>query len=369
MIIGVGQIVFAMQAGALFGYALLWTIMLGTIATILYIEMCHRVATVTKDGVFTVVRSKLGERLGTATLAGANLVNLITCAAELAAVGIMLHLLTGWNERLVIVLGAVVLGALGSSVRLQSIERTLGLLGGGLVVLLFVAAAWQVSHLAPPPTAPVPSYQTSLHAYFAVGIFSALLMQYKVHAYPAGGKAAISGATLGALVMCALLVLGAVVFLPRGIFPNLLSSLVLPAALPLGRTALWVALLGMLASFGGTAAQTAMSVGYNTCQFYGIAGEAPQFTAAWVSTLILATLIVLSGARPLKLVHYAIVLGMVMMPLTYYPMLRAAGDRARMGEHATTRVQQALGWLFFVLIAVAALLAIPLMVLTRAGQP
>jgi len=59
----------------------------------------------------------------------------------------------------------------------------------------------------------------------------------------------------------------------------------------------------------------------------------------------------------------------VMMPLTYYPMLRAAGDRARMGEHATTRVQQALGWLFFVLIAVAALLAIPLMVLTRAGQP
>ena len=50
-------------------------------------------------------------------------------------------------------------------------------------------------------------------------------------------------------------------------------------------------------------------------------------------------------------------------------MLRAAGDRARMGEHATTRVQQALGWLFFVLIAVAALLAIPLMVLTRAGQP
>lgn len=354
--ISLGQIVFATQAGALFGYSLLWTILLGTIAIILYVEMCGRVAAVTSEAVFAVVRSGLGKGLGTATLVSANLLGLISCAAMLGAIGIVLHLLTGWNERLMIVLGAVALGALVWFISVQWIERTFGLLG--LLMLAFVVAAVKVSHFA--ATAPVPTHQSLLYGYFAVGIFSALLMQYKV---------AISGVALGSLVTCALLVLGAAVFQPRGIFPDLLSSMPLPAALPLGRAGLWIALLGMLGSLGGAAMQTAMSVGYNTCEFYAIRSEAPPFTAAWVSTLVLATLIVLSGVPPLKLVHYSIVLAMVMMPLTYYPILVAAGDRARMGEHATKRVAHALGWAFLVLIGVAAVCAIPLMVLTRVGRP
>src|SRR5439155_11499324 len=84
-----GQIVFATQAGALFGYSLLWTILLGTIAIILYVEMCGRVAAVTSEAVFAVVRSGLGKGLGMATLVSANLLGLISCAAMLGAIGIV----------------------------------------------------------------------------------------------------------------------------------------------------------------------------------------------------------------------------------------------------------------------------------------
>jgi hypothetical protein len=40
-----------------------------------------------------------------------------------------------------------------------------------------------------------------------------------------------------------------------------------------------------------------------------------------------------------------------------------------MGEHVTGKVQQALGWVFFGVIVIAALAAVPLMILTHSGQP
>src|SRR5213075_1831439 len=77
-----------------------------------------------------------------------------------------------------------------------------------------------------------------LYAYFAVGIFSAMLMEYEVHFYSSGAieedwkaedlgeniAVAGLGSTLGAVLTGALLVLGALTFLPRSIFPNALST-------------------------------------------------------------------------------------------------------------------------------------------------
>src|SRR5207248_10900870 len=96
--VDLGQIVFTTQAGALFGYGLLWAIVLGTLAIIVYMEMCGRVAVVAKEPVFAVVRTRLGFKLGLATLVASNLLNLITCAAEIGRVPVRLHLLTGWRE-------------------------------------------------------------------------------------------------------------------------------------------------------------------------------------------------------------------------------------------------------------------------------
>src|SRR5438445_11397919 len=100
--VDLGQIVFTTQAGALFSYQLMWAIVLGTGAIIVYMEMCGRVAVVAKEPVFAVVRERLGFRLGLATLIASNLLNLITCAAELGGIAIVLRLLTGWPEKLLL---------------------------------------------------------------------------------------------------------------------------------------------------------------------------------------------------------------------------------------------------------------------------
>src|SRR3954451_16895651 len=127
--VDLGQIVFTTQAGAVFGYRLLWSIVLGAAAIIVYMEMCGRIAVVAKEPGFAVVRRCLGFRLGLATLIASNLLNLVTCAAELGGIAILLHLLTGWNERLLLMCGAVVLPAILFLFRFQWIERTFGLTG------------------------------------------------------------------------------------------------------------------------------------------------------------------------------------------------------------------------------------------------
>ncbi|HLJ47496.1 MAG TPA: divalent metal cation transporter [Bryobacteraceae bacterium] len=54
-----GQIVFTLQAGAAFRYRLLWSIVLGTVAIIVYMEMCGRIAVVAREPVFATVRDLL----------------------------------------------------------------------------------------------------------------------------------------------------------------------------------------------------------------------------------------------------------------------------------------------------------------------
>jgi manganese transport protein len=52
-------------------------------------EMCGRVAVVAKEPVFAVVRTRLGFPLGLFTLIVSNLLNVITCAAELGGIAIV----------------------------------------------------------------------------------------------------------------------------------------------------------------------------------------------------------------------------------------------------------------------------------------
>jgi Mn2+/Fe2+ NRAMP family transporter len=102
-------------------------------------EMCGRIAVVAGEPVFSVVRTRLGFPLGLATLIASNLLNLITCAAELGGVAIVLRLLTGWPEKLLLIGVTLAFGAMVFLFRFQWIERTLGL--SGLMMIVFAVSA------------------------------------------------------------------------------------------------------------------------------------------------------------------------------------------------------------------------------------
>jgi manganese transport protein len=357
--------------------------------------MCGRVAVVAKEPVFAVVHTRLGKKLGLAALIASNLLNLITCAAEIGGIAILLHLLTGWPEKLLLVATTLALGTVVLLFRFQWIERTLGL--SGLMMIVFAVSAmtlhpdWaQLGHGLMPKVSQPDTKHTLLYWYFAVGIFSAMLMEYEVHFYSSGAieedwtpkdlgenfMVAALGSLLGSLLTVGLLGLGVIVFLPRGIFPQTLSTAVFSGAFPFAQKALIAAIAGCLACLAGAAVETALSGGYNVCQFFNLRWgknvppkSVPLFTGTWLAMFIVAMVIALTGVRPLQLVNISIVFGMVVMPFTYYPILRTACDKNVMGKHVNSKFDDVIAGIVLVLVTIAALAAIPLMVLTHSGKP
>jgi Mn2+/Fe2+ NRAMP family transporter len=74
-----------------------------------------------------------------------------------------------------------------------------------------------------------------------------------------------------------------------------------------------------------------------------------------------------TGIDPVELTEYAVVLSVIALPLTYWPILKAAGDRDIMGEHANGPVTTVLGWTYFALICVLTVAAPALLVITNGG--
>src|SRR5205807_5799430 len=126
----------------------------------------------------------------------------------------------------------------------------------------------------------------------------------------------------------------------------------------------------------GASVETMLSGAYNLCQFYNLpwgknqkVRDVPTFSLSWLGMLVVAALLILAGFDPLKLVNISVVFGMVVMPLTYYPIMRAAMDKGIMKRHVNSRMDTAVGIFFLVLITLAAVAAIPLMILTDSGRP
>ncbi|MFL6747215.1 MAG: divalent metal cation transporter, partial [Sphingomicrobium sp.] len=93
--VDISELVFAAKAGSTFGYALIWVFALATIGIMVFSEMSGRVAAVAKQPVFNLMRHRLGLHLGLITLLASIVSNLITCAAEIGGLALILNYLTG----------------------------------------------------------------------------------------------------------------------------------------------------------------------------------------------------------------------------------------------------------------------------------
>jgi Mn2+/Fe2+ NRAMP family transporter len=185
----------------------------------------------------------------------------------------------------------------------------------------------------------------------------------------------IIGFTLGATLASGLLLNGALFFGPNGIEPQLPGTAALAPAAVFGRTGLIIAILGMFFAFGGAAIENALTGAYNLSQFLGwnwgkfrTPKDAPRFHIVWMSMLILGATIVLTGVDPVEVVEYSIIFAIVILPLTYLPMLLAAGDEKYMGPYANGWFASIIGWIYYVIICLAALAALPLLIITHGGK-
>src|SRR5438045_4719229 len=73
--VDIGELVANTEAGARYGVALVWAVLLGLIVIMLYAEMAGRIATLAQRPVFDLVRERMGERAGLVNMLGAVAVN------------------------------------------------------------------------------------------------------------------------------------------------------------------------------------------------------------------------------------------------------------------------------------------------------
>jgi manganese transport protein len=390
--VDIGDLVFNTQAGATFGFQLLWVVVVGVVGIIVYSEMCGRVSAVSERPVFDLVRERAGFGAGLATLVASEVVNLMTCAAEVGGVALSLQLLSGLPYRLLIPLAVLGLVVSCWVLPFRWIERVFGYLGLGLLV--FVVAAiklhpdWgQVAHGFVPGSHSGGSLLVYL--YFVVGILGTAMSPYEVYFYSSGvvedhwspkdlglnKVTAIIGYALGGTLSMALIIVAAVLFLPSGISPQFLGTPALAAEHAVGQVGLLLALVGILFAVGGAAIETSFAGAYNLAQFFGWKwgkkerpAAASRFTLSWLVIFALAFLVVMSGYDPVKLTEYSVIFSVVALPLTYLPILLVANDRSYMGESVNGKLANFLGGLFFIVIVAIAIAAIPLMLLTNGGQ-
>jgi len=388
--VDIGDIVFNTQAGAAFGFQLIWAVVVGVVGIVVFAEMCGRVAAVTGRPVLDVVRQRLGFGAGLVTLIGSVLLSVLTLGAEIGGLALVLELFFDAPYGTMVLVSLLFLVGICWWMPFEWIERVFGYMGLFLLVYLVAAVDLQPDwgELANGFVPSVPDHSIAVYAYFAIGLIAAALMPYEVYFYSSGGVEehwsvkdltvnrlnAVIGFGLGGLLSIGLMAVAAIVWQPIGVQPDMIGTAALGANVPLGEMGLVAALVGIAFAVSGAAIDTAFSTGYNVAQFFGwewgkyrSKRVASRFTLAWLVAFAVGYLVVSTGVDPIQLTEYAVVFSVVVLPLTYFPILLIARDRSFMGRRANGRVSSFFGWLYLFVILIAALSAVPLLIVTNAG--
>lgn len=391
--VDIGDLVTNAAVGARFGVSLVWVVPVGVLGICVFAEMSGRVAAVSGRATFDLIRERLGPRMGLLNLLASMAVTFLTLAAEIGGVALALELASSVNAYLWIPFVGAALWIVLWRVKFAVLENAFGL--AGLALIVFAVAAWrlgpnwgELASQAALPSVPV-TEGVAVYAYYAVALFGAAMTPYEVFFFSSGGVEehwgpknlklmranVFIGFPLGGLLSVAIAVCAATVLLPRGIEVDTLGQVAMPVVAATGKIGLALVLLGFFAATFGAACETGLSVGYSVSQYFGWQWgklveplRAARFHTVVLLSCVTAVGLLLTTVDPIMLTEYSVVFSAVALPLTYLPILVVANDRTYMGEHVNGRVANGLGAIYLVIVLVASIAAIPLMIITKAGQ-
>ncbi|WP_410631572.1 NRAMP family divalent metal transporter [Amycolatopsis sp. cmx-4-83] len=390
--VDIGDLVANSQTGARFGMRLAWVVIVGIVGICVYADMAGRIAAVSGRPVFDLIRERLGPRIALVNLAGSYLVTMLTLGAEIGGVALALHLATSVHYLLWVPVVAVVLWVVLWRTKFETLERVFGLLGLALIVFVVALVTLPLSWpelLGQVGEGPPQTENWATYGYFAVALFAAAMTPYEVFFFSSGGVEekwtrkdlgterinVFVGFPLGGLLSLAIMACAAVVFEPASVKVDAITQTTLPVGLALGQLGLAVVILGVFAATFGAALETGLSSGYTVAQYFGwewgkrvAPRQAARFHTVVLASVVLGAALLLTTIDPVQLTEYTLLLSAVVLPLTYLPILVVANDREYLGDQVNGRVRNILGVGYLGVILVAAIAAIPLMIITGAGQ-
>lgn len=351
--------------GAHYGFAMLWLLLLSTAGLVVIQEMCARMGAVTGKGLSDLIRERFGVRWTIVAMVALLIANGSNVVAEFAGVAASLELL-GVQRIVSVPAAALVIWALVVFFSYRVVERALFVL-----VLAFVAYPVSAFIVKPDwgkvalgivlPT--LPTEQTALIAALAlVGTTITPYMMFYIQAsivdkgigrdlYRFARVDVFLGAILTGLNGFFIVIVAGAVLFPNHVVVDSAAD----AAQALGPLAgAQAKLLFGMGLFGASllaATVMPLSTSYAICEAFGWeAGisknfsEAPVFMGLFTLLLVVGGLVVLSPNIPLiPLILVSQNVNGLLLPIVLVFILKLAGDRALMGEHANSRLSQVIG--------------------------
>lgn len=379
----VGSIASSAQAGADFGYQLIWPIVLGTLVLIFLVEMSGRLAAVSKLTVSGAMRDRFGFDYFVVPLVTLSIVIYLVLAAQIGGAAFALQLVTGISYRWWAVPVALLAWFLLWKGPFSIVERWVPLIG--VVTLVFVVGALKlgpdwgaaVNGLIPS----VPTHDKLHYWFLVVDILGATIAPYLLYFYSSGaveGKwdesyipinrfIATMGMSFGGLLAVAVLLSSAKVFMPAGVKLEGYDQIALLLTGVLGSWGFYLFAASLFIGCLGAILEIALAVSYMTAQGMGWRWgqdeeptQVPRFVLVYTVLLALAPWLIVLGLSPLRVTNLSMALTAATLPVAIIPFIVLMNDPQYAGKHTNGWIGNFVVLFTIVMACILAVVTIPL---------
>jgi NRAMP (natural resistance-associated macrophage protein)-like metal ion transporter len=366
-----GGILTYSQAGAQYGYTLLWTMIPITIALIVVQEMCARMGVVTGKGLSDLIREEFGLRLTFLLMILLVVVNYTNVVTEFIGIAGSLHLFHVTKFIAVPVCAALVWYMVVRG-NYKSTEKIFIVASLVYISYIFAGVLSQPSwHTALSATVEMPSksvWRDKAYLYMAIGVVGTTIapwMQFylqssvvekgiRVKDYGASRLDVVVGSFFTDILAWFIVVACAATLYVHGMGAIQVASDAAEAMRPLaGDYAFILFAFGLFNASLFAASILPISTAYTVCEGLGVESgvdksfkEAPFFY--WLYTLLIvggaATVLVLPDAQLINVAILSQVLNGVLLPVVIILMLLLINRKDLMGEYRNSHLWNVIAW-------------------------
>ncbi len=365
------------QAGAQYGYSLLWSLIPITIALIVVQEMCSRMGVVTGKGLSDLIREEFGLRLTFVMMILLVVVNYTNVVTEFIGIAGSMHLFHV-TKFISVPICALLVWALVLRGDYKSTEKIF--LIASLVYIAYIFAGvlaqpnWHEALTATIKLPPDSVWRDKAYIYMVIGVVGTTIspwMQFymqssvvekgiRVKDYPASRLDVIVGCIFTDVISWFIIVACAATLFAHGMGAIQVAADAAEAMRPLaGDYAFILFAFGLFNASLFAASILPISTAYTVCEGLGVESgvdksfrEAPFFY--WLFTLLIvggaATVLVLPDSQLINVAILSQVLNGVLLPVIIILMLLLINRKDLMGKHRNSRLWNIVAWVTSILI-------------------
>ncbi len=374
------------QAGAKYGYSMLWMMFLMTFSLVIIQEMAGRMGAVTGKGFAALIRERFGVRPTFLAMLMLLASNAATTIAEFAGIAAAMQLF-GVSRLISVPVAAITVWLLVTRGSYRNVEKIL--LGLSAVFVAYIVSAF----MAKPDWGVVATSLVTPHVkltpdFFALsialtGTTIAPWMQFFVQSNIVDKGTSIKewglakwdvmvGAASANVVAIFIIITTGTVLFPHGIVISDAGQAAQALAPLAGRYASLLFAIGLLSASVLSAAVLPLTASYSICEAFGWESgidrtwaEAPVFNGLYTFVIFTAAAVILiPGLDLIRIMIFSQVVNGSLLPFLLIFMMVIINDRRIMGEHVNGRIFNAAAW---ITIVAAIALTATLLVLTVLG--